>query len=188
MKKIIIIAALAFVSTAAFAQKFAHVNSQEVFQLMPEMDDVRTQMDAIVKENQDMMKEMYEEYQTKYQTYQQKVASWTPSVKESKEKEIMELENRIQETQQSVQQDMQSIQANLTAPVMTKLQETLDKLAKEKGYIYVFDSSTALYIDPAQSDDITKELRTLLNIPADRTIEALQAELQAKQQAAQSAQ
>lgn len=184
MKKIIIAAALALVSTVAFAQKFAHINSQEVFQLMTEMDEVRNQMDAIVKENQDVMKSMYDEYQTKLQTYQQKASTWTPSVKESKEKELMEMENRIQETQQSMQQEMQTIQNNLTAPVMKKCQETIETIAKKGGYIYVFDSTSALYIDPAQSTDITKEVRTALNIPADRTLESLQAELQAKQQAA----
>lgn len=184
MKRILLVAAIALVSTAAFAQKFAHINSQEVFQLMPEMDEVRTQLDAIVTENQDVIKSMYDEYQTKVQTYQQKAATWTPSVKESKEKELMELENRIQETQQSMQQEMQTIQNNLTAPVMKKFQETLDGIAKEGGYIYVFDTATALYVDPAQSVDLTSKARTALNIPADRTLESLQAELQAKQQAA----
>lgn len=183
MKRIFLVAVMSVICTAAFAQKFAHINSQEVFQLMPEMDEVRNQMDAIVKENQEVMKSMYDEYQTKIQTYQQKAATWTPSIKESKEKELMEMENRINETQQSMQQEMQAIQNNLTAPVMKKCQEIIEQLAKEGGYIYVFDSATALYIDPAQSTDLTPAARKALNIPADRTLETLQAELQAKQQA-----
>ena len=180
MKKIFLIVALSAVCSAAFAQKFAHINFQEVIQLMPEMDDVRTKYDAVAKDNQEVMKAMYDEYQTKAQQYQQKSASWTPSVKESKEKELMELENRIQETQQSMQQDMQGIQNNLMAPVYQKAQETLNKLAKEGGYIYVFDISSALYVDPAQSTDLTPAARAALNIPADRTLETLQQELQAK--------
>ncbi len=183
MKRILLVAALAVVSTATFAQKFAHINSQECFQLMPEMDEVRTQMDAIVTENQDVMKSMYDEYQSKVQTYQQKAATWTAAIKESKEKEIMEMENRIQETQQSMQQEIQQIQNKLTAPVMQKFQETLDKVAKEGGYIYVFDASAALYVDPAQSTDLTPAVRKALGIKEDRTLESLAAELQAKQQA-----
>ena len=66
---------------------------------------------------------------------------------------------------------------------MQKLQDTLNKLAKEGGYIYVFDSSSALYIDPAQSKDLTQDLRNALGIKADRTLEALAQELQAKQAA-----
>lgn len=183
MKRFFLVTALSIICSAAFAQKFAHVNSQECFQLMPEMDEVRSQMDAIVTENQEVMKAMYEEYQSKVQTYQQKAATWTAAIKESKEKEIMEMENRIQETQANMQQEIQAIQNKLTAPVMQKLQDTLNKLAKEGGYIYVFDSSSALYIDPAQSKDLTPDLRNALGIKADRTLEALAQELQAKQAA-----
>ena len=42
------------------------------------------------------------------------------------------------------------------------------------------------HIDPAQLVDLTAEARTALNIPADRTLESLQAELQAKAEAAQA--
>ena len=183
MKRFFLVTALSIICSAAFAQKFAHVNSQECFQLMPEMDEVRSQMDAIVTENQEVMKAMYEEYQSKVQTYQQKAATWTAAIKESKEKEIMEMENRIQETQANMQQEIQAIQNKLTAPVMQKLQDTLNKLAKDGGYIYVFDSASALYIDPAQSKDLTQDLRNALGIKADRTLETLAQELQAKQAA-----
>lgn len=180
MKRFFLVAALSVFCTAAFAQKFAHINSQECFQLMPEMDDVRTQMDAIVNENQEVMKSMYDEYQSKAQTYQQKASTWTAAIRESKEKELMEMQDRISETQQSMQQEISDIQNRLTAPVMQKLQDTLNKVAKEGGYIYVFDSSSALYIDPAQSTDLTPAVRKALGIKEDRTLEALAAELQAK--------
>lgn len=183
MKKFILATVLSVICTASFAQKFAHVNSQECLQLMPEMDDVRTQMDAIVKENQEVMKSMYDEYQTKVQAYQQNAANWVASIKESKEKEIMEMESRIQETQQNMQQEIQGIQNKLTAPVMQKFQEALNKLSKEGGYIYVVDVAAPLYIDSAQSVDLTPALRKELGIKEGRTLEALAAELQAKQQA-----
>lgn len=183
MKKIFLFVAMAVVSTSAFAQKFAHLNSTEVFQLIPEMDEVRSQLETMAKDNQDVIKSMYDEYQSKAQDYQQKVATWTPAIRESKEKELMEMESRINDTQQSIQQEMQVRQNELTAPVMKKMQETIEAVAKKGGYIYVFDVSSALYIDPAQSVDITKEIRKALNIPEGRTIESLQAELQAKQQA-----
>ena len=185
MKKMILAAALSLMCTAAFAQKFAHLNSQEVFQLMPEMDDVRAKVAKISKDNEEVLKSMYDEFQTKYQAYQQKAATWTDAVRETKEKELTVLENNIRESQQSLQQEIQTIQNNLTAPVVKKFQETLAEIGKKGGYIYIFDSSTALYIDPAQSTDITAEVRKALNIPEGRTLETLQQELQAQQAAAQ---
>lgn len=185
MKKIILTTALAMVCSAAFAQKFAHVEAQEVVALMPEMDEVRSQIQTITKENQDVLKAMYDEYQTKSTTFQQKQDTWTEAVKESKYKELMDLEQRIQETSQSMQQEMQSIQQKLQAPVMKKFSEKLEEIAKQEGYIYVFDSNSLLYKDSAQSTDLTARIRKELNIPEDRTLEGLYKEMQAKQQAAE---
>ena len=73
------------------------------------------------------------------------------------------------------------------APIYKKAQEVVAKLGVEKGYTMVFDVTTILYINPAQCDDLTAEARVVLNIPAERTMESLQAELQAKAAAAQQA-
>ena len=70
------------------------------------------------------------------------------------------------------------------APIYQKAQETVNSLAKKAGYVYVFDRSSILYIDDTQSTDITKAARKALGIADDRTLESLQAELQAQQQAA----
>lgn len=187
MKKILLMALLATFSTVSFAQKFAHVNAQELLQLMPEMDKVREDIDAIVKENQEVMKSMYEEYQSKVQQYQAKAATWTASIKESKEKELVEMQQRIEETQQSMQQEMQQIQEKLTAPVYEKVMQAIQKIGKDGAYTCIFPVAGLLYVDPTQSTDLTPDLRKVLNIPEGRTLESLQKELMAKQQAAEAA-
>ena len=53
------------------------------------------------------------------------------------------------------------------------------------GLAFVFEQTQMLYIDPEQGMNLTPEARKALNIPEDRTIESLQAELQAKAAAAQ---
>lgn len=186
MRKLILIAAaFIFIGTAASAQglKFAHVNFNELIQLMPEMDSARVQMDASQKEIQDTYQSMIEEFNSKYAEYNEKSATWTQSVRESKEREIQSIQARIQEFEQTSQQDIAQMQNALMAPIYQKAQEAVTNLAKAQGFIYVFDSSQLLYIDSAQSTDLTPSAREALNIPADRTLESLQAELQARAQA-----
>ena len=187
MKKILLIAAVVLMSVAASAQSFkwAYVDFNEIVMLMPEMDEARATMDENQKTNEEILMAMYEEYQTKMQQYQQKAETWTPAIRESKEKEIMEIQSRFEQTQQSLQVELQQLQQNLQAPIYEKAQNTVNDLAKAKGVAVVFEKSSLLYLDPAQGLDLTPEARTALGIPADRTIEALQAELQAKAQAAQ---
>ena len=189
MKKIIMIAAMAVMSVAAMAQdfKFGYVDFNEVIMLMPEMDEARATIEENQKTNEEILMTMYKEYETKMQQYQQNNATWTPAVREMKEKELMQLEQNLQQNQQVLQQELQQLQQQLQAPIYKKAQDTVNELAKAKGLALVFEKNSLLYLDPAQGVDLTPEARTALNIPADRTLEQLQQEMQAKAQAAQTA-
>ena len=190
MKKIILIAVMAVMSVAASAQnlKFGYVNFNEIVMLMPEMDAARATMEENQKTNEEILMSMYQEYQTKMQDYQAKAATWTSAIRESKEKELIDIESRLQQTQQSLQQEMQQLQSSLQAPIYEKAQTTVQEIAKAQGLAFVFEESSLLYIDPAQGVNLTTEARKALNIPEGRTLEALQAELEAKAMAAQQGQ
>ena len=190
MKKIILIAAMTVMSIAASAQdlKLAYVDFNEIIMLMPEMDQARATLEENQKTNEEILMAMYEEYQTKAQQFQQKASTWTPAIRESKEREIMDIQARLEQTQQSLQQEMQQLQNSLQAPIYEKAQNTVNEIAKSKGIAAVFEMGSLLYVDPAQFVNLTAEARVALNIPEDRTLESLQAELQAKAQAAQAAQ
>ena len=191
MKKLLIVAAMlsmAFVASAQDAKKFAYVDFAEIVQLMPEMDSARVKIAAQEKEAAEQMQMMYQEYQTKATQFQQKQATWTPAIKESKMRELQDMEGRIQEFQQILQQELQQSQQMLQAPVLEKAQGAVKKLAKAKNVIFVFDKGSLLYFDETQAIDLTAEVRKAVNIPAGRTLEQLQQELQAQAQAAQAAQ
>ena len=190
MKKIILIAAMAVMSIAASAQdlKLAYVDFNEIIMLMPEMDQARATLEENQKTNEEILMAMYEEYQAKAQQFQQKASTWTPAIRESKEREIMDIQSRLEQTQQSLQQEMQQLQNSLQAPIYEKAQNTVNEIAKSKGIAAVFEMGSLLYVDPAQLINLTAVARVALNIPEDRTLESLQAELQAKAQAAQAAQ
>ena len=95
------------------------------------------------------------------------------------------IEERLQQTQQSLQQEMQQLQQSLQAPIYEKAQNAVNEIAKAKGLSVVFEKNSLLYFDPSQGVDLTPEARLMLNIPEGRTLASLQAELQAKAQAAQ---
>ena len=190
MKKILLIAAMAFMSLAATAQnfKFAYVDMNELVMLMPEMDAAREQMQTAELEAQETYAAMGEEYQTKAQQYQQKAETWTPTIRESKAAELQQIEMRIQEFNQAISQELQQTQQMLQMPILEKAQKVVDELAKAKGVAFVVDQAGFLYIDETQAVNLTPEARVKLGIPEGRPLETLQAELQAKAQAAQPAQ
>lgn len=187
MKKIFVIALAAFATFTLSAQTIGKVNFNELVMLMPEMDTAREAINASQKEAEETYSAMVEEYQGKMSQYQQKQASWTAAIRESKERELMEIQNRIQEFQQSISQELQQQQNQLTAPIQEKAAKAVNDIAKAKGITVLFDVSQALYFDESKVIDLTADARKALNIPADRTLESLQAELQAQAQAAQAA-
>ena len=189
MKKLIIIAAMALMPLFAAGQnlKFAFVDFEELIILMPEMEEVQNQLQTAQNEAESEYQAMMTEYQNKVQQFEQKKDSWTPSILENKQREIQEIGYRLQEFQQTVPQDLQQMQARLQAPVIEKAHNAIQELAKAKGVIFVFDKNNLRYVDPTQAIDLMPEARVAVGIPEGRTIESLQAELQAKAQAAQAA-
>ena len=186
MKKIVLAAVAILAGFVLQAQpKFAHVNFSELVQLMPEADQARATMAASSKEAQETLQAMQEEINNKYTQYEQKVSTWSPAIRESKEKELTDLNRRAQEFYQNIQQELQQQQEQLMAPIYQKAQEAVSNLAKEGGFVYVFDRQSILFIDDTQSTDLTPVARKALGIAEDRSLESLQAELQAQAQAAQ---
>lgn len=177
-------AAMAMMALTASAQaKFAYVNFNELVMLMPEADDARAQMTAAQNEAYETLQSMSEEAQAKYNEYQQKQATWSASIKATKEKELNDIQTRINEFQQSVSNELQQQQQQLMEPIYQKATEAVETLAKAGGYTFVFETSQYLYVDKSQCTDLTPDARKALNIPEGRTLETLQQELQAAQEA-----
>ncbi len=187
MKKLFVIVLAALATLTASAQTLGKVNFNELVMLMPEMDAAREAIAASQKEAEETYSAMLEEYQSKMSQYQQKQATWTAAIRESKERELMEIQNRIQEFQQSISQELQQQQNQLTAPIQEKANKAVTDIAKAKGITILFDVSQAIYFDDSKVVDLTPDARKALNIPDSRTLESLQAELQAQAEAAAAA-
>ena len=69
MKKIIITIMLA-IPMLASAQKFGHINTQELFSQMPEVNQVKLKMDTVQSQYENQLASMNEEFQKKVQDYQ----------------------------------------------------------------------------------------------------------------------
>ena len=111
MKKIII-AMLLILPMAVSAQKFGHVNTQELFSQMPEVNQVKLKMDTIQNQYEMQLASMNEEFQKKMQDYQSQESTMADAVKQIRQQELQEMNQRIQLFYQTAEQD---IQKNLLA-------------------------------------------------------------------------
>ncbi len=162
MKKILLMLALVL-PIAVSAQKFGHINTQEVFALMPELNKVKAQMDTLQTTYESQIANMQEEYQKKIADYQKNAATLTEGVKQFRQQEIAEMEQRIQLFYQTAQQDIQKKQQEYLAPLHQKLSTTIQEVGKENGFTYIFDSAAMVYVAP-DATDISSLVKTKLGI------------------------
>ena len=182
MKKIILIAATALLTLGASAQvKIGRVNSNELVQLTDDYLQAMKTISAAAKEADETSQSMIEEFNTKLGQYQQKASTWTDAIRQNKEKELTEIRQRIEEFQQTIQQELAQQQNELMAPIVQKVQEAVQSIAKSKGLTVLFDDASMVYFDEASVINITPDARQALNIPATRTLETLQQEIAALQ-------
>ena len=151
MKKIIIAMMLALPMIAS-AQKFGHVNTQELFAQMPEMNQVKLKMDTIQNQYEMQLASMNEEIQRKAQDYQAQEATMPDAVKQIRQQELQEMQQRIQLFYQTAEQDIQKKHQELLLPVHEKMVKAIKTVGDREGYTYIFDSAAMQYIAEGAND------------------------------------
>jgi len=151
MKKILLAVALALPLFAS-AQKFGHINTQELFAQMPEVNTVKLKMDTVQSQYETMLSSMQEELQKKYQDYQSQEATMTDAMKQMRQQELQDLQQRLQQFYQSAEQDIQKKQQELLAPVHERMTKAIQAVGAKEGYTYIFDSAAMVYVAPDALD------------------------------------
>ncbi len=159
------------VSTAVLAQtnKFGHINSAELLAQMPEIKEADKKLQEFGLSLENQLKMMTNEYQTKVQAFQAQEASMADPIKQSRIKEITDLESRIQDFQQTAQESVSRKKEELYSPILKKAEDAIVVLAKEKGYTYVFDTSSGAFIYAQESDDIMDLVKKKLGVTTSGT-------------------
>jgi len=166
MKKIfLLIAAVVLLSVSAVdaqSAKYGHVNSSEILQAMPGIDSLQIKLAAFQTDLQNMYQSMVSEYQTKQDKYDREVGTMSSAVRQVREKELDDLKNRIQEFQSNAQDDLEDKQYELAKPFQDSIQNAINKVAKDHGFTYIFDTKILLYYDGGE--DITPLVKKELGI------------------------
>ncbi|MBC7914259.1 MAG: OmpH family outer membrane protein [Pyrinomonadaceae bacterium] len=167
-------------STVQAQQKFGHLHSGNLLEVMPEIKAADANLQTFQKQKQAVAEQMSAEYQKKVTVFEDKRKTLSEANKEAlgKElevlyKEIQGMEQRITEANQKVQQEIQAKQAELYQPIYKKAGDAVNAVAKEKGYAYIFDTSQpgVVYFDGG--DDIIALVRAKLGIPPTATAAAV---------------
>ena len=166
MKKIIICALCAFcVTLTANAQKFGHVNSQEIIQAMPEFAKARTDIEALTKQYEADLKSMQEELQKKSEAYEKEQATLPANIKQRREQELQDMYQKIQQSYQDNQQALAKEQQEKMQAITSKVLEAIKQVGSAGNYVYIMDLTSGIpYISTTLSTDVTTEVKKKLGL------------------------
>jgi outer membrane protein len=145
-------------------QKFGHVDSNVLLDLMPGKDSAQVKLQEYAKTLQDQFDAMQKELNVKYQDFQTNQLTMTDLIKQTKTEELQNMQTRLQTFQSSAQKDLQDKEQELLSPIIDKAKKAIQDVAKENKYTYIFDTGTGTILYSEPSDDILPLVKKYLNI------------------------
>jgi outer membrane protein len=166
LKKIAVLVVLFLVTSIAYSQSFAYVDTEYILENIPDYKDAQGELDKLSIEWQKQLERRYSEIDKMYKNYQAEQILLTEDMKVKREDEIIKKEKAAKEYQKEkfgVDGELFQKRKELVKPVQDKVYKAISDIAGYKKLGVVFDKSSALtmlYTNPKYniSDDVLKKM------------------------------
>ena len=157
----LIIGATAFTNAQS---KVAHIATQELVQTLPEYKNAMDQLQKLEKTYDAEIKDMLAEAQSTMQRYEAEANTKTEEENQKRATELQAAQRRIQEHSAKARQDLQKKENDLLRPILEKVRTAIQKVARDKGYDYVLDSTTGTGVLLADGYDLMPDVKKELGL------------------------
>ena len=168
IKKILLAVLLAApMCLSAQTLKFGTVNTQEVFNQMPDKATAENTLKEIAAKYDAEGKKLQEAFAQLQSDYEKLEADATTpkAIKDRRMQELQETYQKIQNFQQTAGQELQRSQEALLAPIMDKLQNAIKAVGAEGGYTFIYDMSMGVVLYAGNgAEDVTPLVKAKLGI------------------------
>lgn len=167
MKKILVaFTLLLFFASPSFAQRYAYVNTEYILKNIPEFNEAQKQIDKINEDWKTEISKKQKEIDDMYKQFQNEQYLFTEDQKKSKIQDIENKEKDLKEYQKQkfgYEGELFKKRQELIKPIQDKVYDAIEKLAKERGYDFVFDKtgSTVILFADSKNDRSDEVLRIL---------------------------
>ncbi len=144
--------------------KVAHIATQELVQDLPEYKNAMDQLQKLEKTYDAEIKDMLSEAQSTMQRYEAEANTKSEEENQKRATELQAAQRRIQEHSAKARQDLQKKETDLLRPILEKVRTAIQKVAREKGYDYVLDSTTGTGVLLADGYDLMPDVKSELGL------------------------
>lgn len=170
MKKLLMLLLFA-APVSMMAQKIAHFDFESVVQALPSFKTAQAELEAIAKNYEEDFTNMQKEYQNKLEKYQKEVTDKTPAnIRQRREQELMDLQARLEQAYKDNSEALQKEQANKMQPILLRVTEAVNLVAKENNFVYIIDKAAAnanrIFLNESLCEDATQLVMKKLGVTA----------------------
>ncbi len=164
LKKIILMALIA-IPVGAMAQKFGHVNTAAIIQIMPEYTKAQTELKELQAQYEGEMKLMQDEIQKKGEEYEKQKDTLPAPVKQRREEELNKLIGTLQQYSQDCQINLQKASQEKMQLISEKIEKAIKEVGVAGNYVYIMDLAAGVpYISQTLSTDVTEAVKAKLGV------------------------
>ena len=166
-KSIFLTLTLLVAMSAAYAQRFAYVDTKYILEKLPEYKTAQDKLDEQAATWQKEIDQKNEALKKMYTKYQAEEFLLTADLKKQREEEIVKAEEELQLLQKNrfgYNGDLFKKRQELVQPIQDKVFDAVQKLAQARSYDFIFDKASGstgmLYTNPQYdvSEEVLKKL------------------------------
>jgi len=146
--------------------KYGHMNLGNLLESLPDTktanDDLKIFTDKLTAKDDSLTKSFQAQY-TKFEA-DYNAGTMTPVQSQAGQTALQKLQEDIQKFEQDAQQVIATKREELLKPILTKVNDAVKVVAKENGYVMIFDTSSGAMLFAAETDDVVALVKKKLGI------------------------
>ena len=149
------------------AQKFGHLNSGNLLELMPEVKAGDAELEKLQKASLEKMQQRVKALEDKFQMLREKAAEggMSPVQQRQAEDDLNRERESILKEEQELTQKMQQKRIDLLQPIFDKVNKAIEDVGKENGYTMIFETSQFnAILFAADADDVMPLVKAKLGL------------------------
>ena len=164
MKKVLLVILL-LAPMAVMAQKFGHVNTQDIIQAMPDYTKAKNEIDALQKQYEADLKSMQDELTKKSQDYEANEKTFPENIKQRRQQELQDMYQKIQQSYKDNQQALAKASQEKMSAINAKVIDAIKQVGQAGGYVYIMELQGGIpYISTTLSTDVTAQVKAKLGL------------------------
>lgn len=133
---------MTFTLSTAFAQKFGHINSSNLLELLPETKVANSELEGYKIQLEKALEAKVKAFEAEVQVYITERPTLAPKVAQEKEAALAQKEQDLYKERQEGEQKVMQKREELLKPIFEKADTAIKAIGKEGGFQMIFDSST----------------------------------------------